>query len=108
MNLLRWVAGLLACFAWTGCQSPQPCAYTVNLRANGVGPSDVAQAEAYRRILPTLLWVEPRQIRIEAGPGITYIVVSHVVAPEDLQALIADTQQFNEEHPLSPVELKLE
>lgn len=103
IGLVIAAAGLLA-----GCCNTRHQTYAVGPLPTQPTPADLQQADYYREVLPTELWLAPSQVSVEPAPGRTLVTVTEI-HDDGVQRSIAEKVTIvNAAHPLKPVWLDFE
>lgn len=99
---------MLAAGLLTGCNSIPHRTYAVGPLPAQPTSEDLRQADYYRDVLPTELWLAPAQVAVEAAPGKALVTVSQIQDRTVQRSLAEKVTVVNAEHPLKPVWLDFE
>lgn len=97
------VGGVMSLSLLAGCGTTRHLTYSVEPLPVQPSPADLAQADAYRDLLPEALWLAPSQISVEAAPGKSVVTVTEINDASTQRTIASKITTINADNPLKPI-----
>lgn len=98
-SMLRILIFSAASLFLIGCESYRNTVRNVGSSMGAIQTRDIQQANAYRETLPSQLGLQPHQIRVEAGSGVTHVIISGVTAETERQRIVKQLEAIKNTNP---------
>jgi hypothetical protein len=103
-TLLMCFLAIIGLMALPGCQGYRDTVRGMNHSLGAIEPRDLDQADAYQQQLPAHLHLDPQQIKVEPGSGVTHVTLTGIDSDFDRHRISTELARLNSLNPqLNPL-----